>query len=211
MGVHSALALDLGQPAVRRATPADVPALTRMLVRAYFDDPVAVWACAAEGLRSRMLERVYATRLRQMLAHEEVWTTPELTSAAVWVPPGRRKTTVRQQLALARCVLHPRLLARVPLLAVGLTGVERRHPSSPPHWYLSLLATDPDAQGRGLGSAMLHPVLDRCDNHSVGTYLETSKVRNIEFYTRRGFHVTGELRLPRGPRMWLMWREPRGH
>jgi hypothetical protein len=33
--------------------------------------------------------------------------------------------------------------------------------------------------------------------------------RNIDFYARMGFRVTSELRLPRGPSMWPMWREPR--
>jgi len=209
VSAHSARALDPGEPAVRRATAADVPALTQMLARAYFDDPVAVWACAAEGLRPRMLAGLYGTRLGQLMGRGEVWTTSERTSAAVWVSPGRRKATLLQQLALGRCLTHPRLLARAPLLAVGLRAMDRRHPDSPAHWYLSLLGTDPDAQRQGLGGAVLAPVLERCDRDGVGAYLETSKERNIDFYARHGFGVTGELRLPRGPRMWLMWREPR--
>jgi ribosomal protein S18 acetylase RimI-like enzyme len=209
MSTRSEPALDRAPTAVRRATPADLPALARMLARAYSEDPVAIWACAADGLRPKMLERLYSARLRQMLAHEEVWITPELTSAAVWLPPGRRKATPRQQLALARCVLHPRLLVRAPLLAIGLLGMERRHPGSPDHWYLSLLGTDPDAQGKGLGSAVLAPVLERCEHDGACVYLETAKERNVDFYIRRGFRVSGEYRLPRGPRMWLMWRSPR--
>ena len=195
-------------PTVRRATSADVPALARMLVRAYLDDPVAVWACRSDRLRPAMLEGLYLARLRQLLPHEEVWTTPELSSAAVWAPPERWKTTIRQDVAVARCLLHPRLLARLPLLAAGLNGVQRKHPHSPAHWYLSLLGTDPDARGHGLGSAVLGPVLGRCDSDGVGIYLESSKERNIDFYARFGFRVTEELSLPRGPKMWLMWREP---
>jgi hypothetical protein len=54
---------------------------------------------------------------------------------------------------------------------------------------------------------VLRPVFERCDADGVGIYLESSKERNISFYARHGFRVTGEVRLPRGPRMWLMWRE----
>jgi len=107
-------------------------------------------------------------------------------------------------------VLHPRLLARAPLIASGLVGVERRHPHQPPHWYLAVLGTDPPAQGQGLGSAVLAPVLAQCDADGVGAYLESSKERNIAFYARHGFRVTEELRLPRGPRVWAMWRDARG-
>jgi hypothetical protein len=87
---------------MRRATLQDVPALARMLARAFFDDPVAIWSCRPDGLRPKLLERFQATRLRQLLAHQEVWTTPELSSAALWAPPERWKTTPREDIAIAR-------------------------------------------------------------------------------------------------------------
>jgi GNAT superfamily N-acetyltransferase len=197
------------EPVSRRARPEDVPALARMLARAFLDDPVAVWACKPAALRPRVLERFHAARLSQLLLDSEVWTTLELSSAALWAPPKRWKTTPRQDLALARIVLHPRLIARAPLIASGLLGLERKHPHHPPHWYLAVLGTDPPAQGQGLGSAVLEPVLEQCDADGVGAYLESSKERNIHFYARHGFRVTAELRLPRGPKMWAMWREAR--
>jgi len=194
---------------VRRAEVADLTPLTPMLVRAFMDDPVAVWACRSDQLRPRMLEGMYRARLRQMLDHREIWTNAERSSAALWVPPEHWKTTLRQDAALIRSFLDPRLLVRLPLLAVGLSGVQRRHPRSPPHWYLSLLGTDPDAQGHGFGSAVLKPVLEQCDSDGIGAYLESSKQRNLDFYARYGFRVTGEIRLPFGPTMWPMWRDPR--
>jgi ribosomal protein S18 acetylase RimI-like enzyme len=195
--------------AVRRADAADLSPLTRMLVRAFMDDPVAVWACKWDRLRPKMLEGMYQARLRQMLLQQEIWTNPGRSSAALWVPPERWKTTLRQDAALVRCFLNPRLMARLPLLAVGLSGVQRKHPRQPPHWYLSLLGTDPDAQGHGFGSAVLQPVLEQCDIDGVGAYLESSKQRNLDFYARYGFRITGEIRLPYGPTMWPMWRDPR--
>jgi ribosomal protein S18 acetylase RimI-like enzyme len=197
------------EPAARRATMGDVPTLTRTLARAYHDDPVAVWACRSNALRSAMLEGLYRARLQQMLVHHEIWVTAELSSTAVWVPPpGDRKASLMQEAAVLRCFLHPRLIRRVPLLAVGNIVMKRRHPRTRPHWYLSLLGTDPDARGNGLGSAVLRPVLERSDAEAVGIYLESSKERNIAFYARLGFRLTAEFRLPRGPRMWAMWREP---
>jgi ribosomal protein S18 acetylase RimI-like enzyme len=180
-----------------------------MLARAFFDDPVAMWSCKPDALRPKVLERFNATRMRQLLADQEVWITPELSSAALWAPPKRWKTTPRQDLAIARSILHPRLLARAPLVGAGLLNMERKHPPEPPHWYLAVLGTDPSAQGQGHGSAVLRPVLEQCDADGVGAYLESSKERNIAFYARHGFRVTAELRMPRGPKMWAMWRDAR--
>jgi ribosomal protein S18 acetylase RimI-like enzyme len=195
---------------MRRATPEDVPELARMLTRAFLDDPVAMWSCRPDSLRPKVLERFQAARLRHLLPDEEVWTTPQLSSAALWAPPKRWRTTLRQDAELSRCLLHPRLMVRMPVIAGGLIGLERRHPRHPPHWYLAVLGTDPGAQGQGLGSAVLGPVLEQCDADGIGAYLESSKERNIDFYARHGFRVTAELRLPRGPKMWAMWRDPRG-
>jgi ribosomal protein S18 acetylase RimI-like enzyme len=196
-------------PAVRRATSADVPALAGMLARAFLDDPVAAWAFRPEGLRERALERFQATRLHQMLADDEVWTTDDLSCAALWAPPGRWRPKPREEAQIARCFLHPRLITRLPITAVGWQLLERRHPSTPEHWYLAVLGTDPSAQGRGLGSAVLSAMLTQCDRDGVAAYLESSKERNIDFYSRHGFRVLEEMRLLRGPAMWPMWRDPR--
>ncbi len=132
-------------PPTCRATPADVPALSQMLARAFLDDPVAEWSCRPDALRPRVLERFNSARLRHLLPEHEVWTTPELATAALWAPPARWRTTVRQDLELARCLLHPRLLARAPLIGRGLwdssattrrtrpTGTWRCWVPTPPH------------------------------------------------------------------------------
>jgi ribosomal protein S18 acetylase RimI-like enzyme len=194
---------------VRRASAQDIPALAAMLARAFLDDPVASWAWRPDELRLAALERFQAVRLRQLIAGDEVWTTDELTCAALWAPPGHWHMTLRETAMLVPCFLRPRLFARMPLVALGWERLERAHPRKPPHFYLAVLGTEPDAQGRGLGSAVLGAVLRQCDGDQVGAYLESSKERNIDFYARHGFQVVGELRLLRGPTMWKMWRDPR--
>jgi ribosomal protein S18 acetylase RimI-like enzyme len=193
---------------VREAEVADLTALVRMFVRAYMDDPIAVWICKSPRLRANVLAALYSSRLEQMLGQGGVWTNAERSSAAVWVAPDLASAPVAPSASLLSCLLRPSMLVRLPMLAVGMKSMQRRHPRGAPHWYLSLLGTDPDARGHGWGSAMLRPVLDRCDDDGVGAYLESSKPRNIPFYTRHGFRVLGELRLPGGPLMWPMWREP---
>jgi len=193
---------------VRLVGEADVPTLARILVRAYMDDPLAAWICESRALRAELLEALYAARLAQMLPFGGAWCDPARLSVAVWIAPEQRQKSLRSTAALRRCLLRPQLVSRLPLLASGFAAMRQMRPSGPPHWYLSLLGTDPEARGRGVGSAVLEPVLQRCDRDGVGAYLESSNARNLCFYERLGFRVTGELRLPSGPKMWPMWREP---
>jgi len=72
-----------------------------------------------------------------------------------------------------------------------------------------VLGTDPVEQGKGIGSALMRPVLERCDEEGIGAYLESSKHSNLAFYGRHGFDVTREIELTDGPTIWPMWRAPR--
>jgi GNAT superfamily N-acetyltransferase len=86
--------------------------------------------------------------------------------------------------------------------------VESRHPKTP-HYYLGGLGTDPAWQKRGLGSAVLAPVLEICDRDGVPAYLESSKESNIAFYERQRFELIDEVSVPGSSvRLWLMWRDP---
>jgi ribosomal protein S18 acetylase RimI-like enzyme len=201
---------ETGTGEVRRAEEADLPILAGALARAFMDDPVAQWACPIDSLRQGVLERVFATRLRQLVSHREIWTSSRLASAAVWAPPERWKTTAHDDIALGWALArHPRLIPRVPRTMRGLLRIQGIHPNEPPHWYLAVLGTDPELQGQGLASEMMRPVLEECDRDGVGAYLESSNERNLDFYARHGFRTVREVELPHGPTVWLMWRDPR--
>ena len=98
---------------------------------------------------------------------------------------------------------------RMPRALRTLARLERHHPS-PDHWYLNYLGVEPRMQGRGLGVALLAPVLEECDRGSVPAYLEASSERNMALYQRHGFAVTGQFDTPGrgGPPIREMWREP---
>jgi GNAT superfamily N-acetyltransferase len=202
-------AADDGFVEVRVATADELPAVARTLARAFDDDPVTRHLIPP-GTRRRH-ERVaafMALGTKASIADGTVWTTPELRGAAVWRPPGRWRVPARE--ALRDTPAAVRALGRRLLVGLAtLRTIESRHPTEP-HWYLEILGTEPGEQGRGVGGALVAPVLDRCDEEGVPAYLESSKERNVPYYERFGFRVTGEIDLPRGgPRIWPMWRDPR--
>ena len=67
----------------------------------------------------------------------------------------------------------------------------------------------PDRQGQGLGSALMRPTLDRCDEEGLPAYLEASSERNAALYERLGFELKDELRFAGSPPLRLMLRPPR--
>jgi ribosomal protein S18 acetylase RimI-like enzyme len=180
--------------------------MARALARAFHDDPVIEWIFPDEGRRAGVSERFFTIRVRSLLAQQELYTTDDHAGAACWAQPGRWEASPLEGLAFALRLL-PLLRRRAPLIGRGWSAIESAHPHEP-HYYLALLGTDPSVQGRGIGSALLRPVLEDCDRNEIPAYLESSKESNVAFYGRHGFRVTGELDLPEGPRIWFMWRDP---
>lgn len=180
-----------------------------MLARAFVDDPVAAHLIPSHRRRPRGLRTFFRLQLtKDLLPHGGVFTTEDRAGAALWAPPGK---PVPRGLAMLLGVLPvaPYVVGRNFSRTIRcLAQIEAIHPREP-HWYLATLGTDPPRQGRGIGSALLQPVLERCDAEGVRAYLESSKEANVPFYRRQGFEVTGEVRLPGGPPVWTMWRDPR--
>lgn len=106
----------------------------------------------------------------------------------------------RMALPMARTIGPLRALGRLQTLE----AMDRHHPRDP-HWYLMMVGADPDRRGQGLGSAVIRPMLDRCDTEGLPAYLESSNERNVPLYHRLGFEVTDEFQLaPDCPPIWSM-------
>jgi GNAT superfamily N-acetyltransferase len=195
---------------VRRAAGEDVARMARTLALAFRDDPVWNWVLRGDPRRLTRLERGFELFLRRVwMEQEQTYTTASVAGVAVWEQPGQWKAGVGRQLALLPAMLRAagRHLPRVLRASAAL---EARHPREL-HYYLPFLGVDPEWQGRGLGSALLAPVLERCDSEGMPAFLEASTPRNRALYERQGFAVSEEFKLGRtAPMQWRMWREPAG-
>ena len=180
-------------------------ALASALARAFDDDPVMAWLFPDPARRKLTLPRFFSAHLTKIvLPHGEVYTTGDVAGGALWEPPGKWRLGVRGQLRMLPDFI--RLFGRrLGIASRGLNLVEASHPQEL-HWYLAVLGTEPTRQGQGIGSTLLAPILEHCDQEGMPAYLESSKESNIAFYSRHGFKVTGEIRLPGGPLVWPMWR-----
>jgi GNAT superfamily N-acetyltransferase len=190
---------------VRHARREDFRPLAAMLARAFYDDPVTAWFYPNAHRRMVRARRFFGIRLRQLADQELIFTTDDHSGAALWTQPGRWREDLRQSLMLLPML--PVLLPHIVRSTRAVREIERRHPVVP-HYYLSVLGTEPQQQGGGIGSALLAPVLHRCDAEGLGAYLESSKHSNVDFYVRHGFTVTDRVDLPEGPPLWFMWRNP---
>ncbi len=82
-----------------------------------------------------------------------------------------------------------------------------------PYVYLAMIACCQDAQGKGLGSALMKEVVCECEERNADGYLESSNLDNTEFYNKRGFRDIGYVEGygdDSAPKIMRMWRSVEG-
>jgi GNAT superfamily N-acetyltransferase len=178
----------------RLAEPEDTPRVAAILARAFADHPWTNWVVAADRRHQRLVD-LYTLYLEAGVT--ETWVTDDCLAAAVWIPPGSFEGPGGDEVAAA-------LGDRQGHAAQVTAMVEERRPEEP-HWMLALMGTHPDHRGRGLGSEVLKPGLER----PAPAYLDTATEAGVQFAERHGFNVFDEIDVPSGgPHVWLMWRDP---
>ena len=198
---------------VRLATTGEIPDLAAVLAHAFARDPFYLYLAGDAPERTQRMRDGWAGILRYGSARlSHTYTTDDLAGAAVWLPPGYRGPglldSVRQMPALARLAGWRRL--RMVGDAVASLEEHRHRHVDVPHFYLSAIGVEPGRQGEGIGTALMQPVLDRCDRDGMPAYLETAVARNVLLYERLGFDVVEEMDLPHTDiHGWPMRRAPR--
>ncbi|MFJ6695594.1 GNAT family N-acetyltransferase [Streptomyces sp. NPDC091272] len=190
---------------IRQATAADRDGVRRLMDDAFHGDPVSSWILPGVEHRRRVHPLMMGAFLGAVLAHGWVDMTEDGSAAALWLPTAAGKPEPDDGPAQLRAAIDP-ANERVELVGTLTAAI---HPHHRAHDYLWMIAVDPGRQGEGLGSALMTPVLERCDRDGRAAYLEASSTRSRELYRRLGFTDLGEpLQLPGGPRMYPMWRDP---
>lgn len=187
--------------AVHRATTVDIRAAAAALAAAFFDDPVYSWCFPDVERRHRICQPWFEAVVAAYLRQGHVHTTADAVAAAVWLPSGAVED---DDLGDELMTISGRDADR---LAVAFELMGTNHPEQP-HHYLFLLGTRPERQSQGIGSKLMEPMLALADGEGVPAYLEATSAQNMHLYLRHGFEVVGEIRLPDGPSLWPMWREP---
>ena len=188
----------------------DITAAIDLAARAFHEDPLFTHLHPDPSTRQREFSiehRAYMKRIYLPVGLAEgAVVNDELVGMALWLPPDARKSlTLREWLCLP-AILRSVGLRRTRFMLREYSGFDEVWPTDRSFHYLGLIAVSPDAQGMGVGSALLRAGVERAEKDGVGVYLETGTQPNLAFYQKHGFDILREIHLPTAPMHWAMWR-----
>lgn len=123
----------------------------------------------------------------------------ELNGFSVWLPLGftGSKTLPFLHNGGVRLLLHSGLGIIRKLLVYEFFAMKlKKKYTGHVDWYLYNLSVRQSAQGKGIASKLMRPMLRFCDNEKMLVYLETNKESNVPMYRHYGFELQEEKKIP---------------
>jgi ribosomal protein S18 acetylase RimI-like enzyme len=194
-------------------TEKDLDRLAEVAADAYRDYPLHNWLTNGkyDMKTSKLLMLV---TLKNMTKDAVIYAdSEELNGFAVWIPQGFTGSKAVPFLLNGGLglFLHAGIGFFLRLLAyenysMGLKKEFTDHFD----WYLFNLSIKKEAQGKGIASKLMRPMLQFCDDEKMVAYLETNKECNVGLYKHYGFDLMKEEFIPKtSVTHYAMVRQPK--
>ena len=192
----------------------DLDRLAEVAADAYRDYPLHNWFTKGkyDPVATHLIMQI---SLKTMTEDAVIYAdSEEMNGFAVWLPLGfsGSKTLPFLMSGGLELILHSGLgiigrLLRYENYAMNL----KKQVTDNYDWYLYNLSIKKEAQGKGIASKLMRPMLQFCDDERMITYLETNKESNVSLYKHYGFDLMKEELIPKTPvTHYAMVRHPKG-
>ena len=178
----------------------DIDRLAEVAADAYKDYPLHNWF--TNGMYDEKASKlIMQISLKTMTEDAIIYADSEqLNGFAVWLPFGftGSKTLPFLFSGGIKLIAHSGLgiIGRLLTYENYAMGLKKEFTDNF-DWYLYNLSIKKDAQGKGIASKLLRPMLSFCDDEKMVAYLETNKESNVSLYNHYGFELKKEEVIPK--------------
>jgi ribosomal protein S18 acetylase RimI-like enzyme len=180
----------------------DIERLAEVAADAYRDYPLHNWFTKGkyDAKASKLIMQI---SLKTMTEDAVIYAdSEEINGFAVWLPFGfsGSKTLPFLMNGGLRLILHSGFGIIGRLLTYETYAMKLKKEFTDNYdWYLYNLSIKKEAQGKGIASKLMRPMLKFCDDERMVAYLETNKESNVGLYKHYGFHLMKEELIPKTP------------
>jgi ribosomal protein S18 acetylase RimI-like enzyme len=179
---------------MRKATLSDKSHIVHLLTVSFDDNKSVNYVAKQDQHRVKRIQRMMAYSFDRCFAFGEVWISEDQQACALIEFPEQKRTSIRTLWWDVKLALSVIGLDRVGAVLKRDAMIKANHPKEPIA-YLWFLGVDQSVQGKGVGTALMHEVIAKCEQDKRPIYLETSMLRNLPFYKKLGFEIFQTLEL----------------
>ncbi|MCK5372493.1 MAG: GNAT family N-acetyltransferase, partial [Cyclobacteriaceae bacterium] len=139
-------------------------------------------------------------------AKGQIFISDNDKSCALILHPEKKMGAIKEMLLELKLAINSIGVIRSFKVLKREKLIKQNQPKEP-FYYLWFIGVAPDAQGKGIGSALIEEVFQKYNKGTRLFYLETSVVKNLSWYEKYGFKIFKELDL--GHKLYLMLRPKR--
>jgi len=122
----------------------------------------------------------------------KIYLSENRNATALVLYPHHKKTTPQAIWWDIQLIAQSIGIAHVAKVLKRESRIKKHHPPAP-FAYLWFLGVDPAYQHQGLGTSLLHKIVEDARQQHLPVYLETSTERNVPWYQKAGFETYHQL------------------
>jgi ribosomal protein S18 acetylase RimI-like enzyme len=178
----------------------DLDRLADIAADAYQDYPLHNWFTGGK-YDKKASKLIMLISLKTMTEDAVIYAdSEEMNGFAVWLPIGFTGSKTLPFLVNGglELILHsgPGIIGRLLTYETYAMNLKKGFTDNY-DWYLYNLSIKKDAQGKGIASKLLRPMLQFCDDERMIAYLETNKASNVDLYKHYNFELKKEELIPK--------------
>ena len=180
----------------------DLDRLAEVAADAYENYPLHNWLTNGkyDAKASKLIMQI---SLKTMTEDAVIYAdSEEINGFAAWLPFGFTGSKTLPFLANGglSLILHsgPSIIGRLLTYETYAMNLKKEFTDNF-DWYLYNLSIKKEAQGKGIASKLMRPMLEFCDAEKMVAYLETNKDSNVGLYRHYGFELKSEELIPKSP------------
>ena len=172
---------------MRKAEYKDKAIVTNILAVSFKNDPQVNWYLEESRNRNKLnilVDYVFEETIRK----GEIYISKDNMAAALWNSDKKEKFSLNYILRNLSFLFRIGIKSTIRILKMNKLTYSQ-YPKNRSYSHLHLIGVLPEAQGKGLASSLMNPILAEKKANKIPVYLETANQKNVEIYKRKGFNI----------------------
>ena len=196
----------------RLLTVSYVEQAAQVISQAFFNDPLISFVLPFRCTRVKTLHKFFRVYGEVNIKNNRGYGFGEpLQGVAYWKSPNQDNLSISvKSLTLFLPLLftfYPIGYFRAKAIFQKIDELHKNY-ADEPHYYLDNIGVIPNAQGKGVSSKLIRPILEKADSQKVITYTDTVTQSNVALYEHFGFQCMEESSIANtGITVWALRRQ----